>query len=68
MASNPHCLSTVQISTNVLGSICAMLIQSVLTLMAATCVSVGQDMREMDTTVQVSITFTTQVRDLASFL
>ena len=40
---------------NVLGSICAMLIQSVLTLMAATCVSVGQDMREMDTTVQVII-------------
>ena len=56
----PYCQT--QILMSVLGmTLCVMVMQTVMILMAVTGVSAGQDSREMDTTVQVSSIILTSV-------
>ena len=53
-----------QISTSVLGEMHVMIMQTVLIVMVVTGVSVCQDSREMDTTVQVSFLQKTVVHNI----
>ena len=53
-----------QISTSVLGEMHVMIMQTVLIVMVVTGVSVCQDSREMDTTVQVSLYKKTVVHNI----